>query len=231
MRKVLISSCGIAAAALGAAAISAEPLEMSRTAHDAFSIAAGEGAVAREPSAIEAVRGAQAPPPAREPALARIEPSKSPVDDPNRQAAVPAAEPAKPTLVDDSNVQTAAPAVEPGKPVPADDPNGQAAAPAAEPAKPAPADDPNGQAAAPAVEPAKPVPADDPNGQAAAPAAESAKPVPAVPSSGQAAPANRRDQSALVNQGGRAAADDPDGDADDVPGTVDDDRGTADDPN
>jgi hypothetical protein len=71
MKKVLISSCGIAAATLGAVALSADPLQISGTATN------------------DAVRIAQAAPPA------------DPTVPPAGQTAPPALDPSRPIAFDD----------------------------------------------------------------------------------------------------------------------------------
>jgi hypothetical protein len=68
MGKALVASCGIAAAALGTAALSAEPLNIGGTATDLFG------------NRSNGLRLAQAAPPANEPA------KKALADDPNGQA-------------------------------------------------------------------------------------------------------------------------------------------------
>jgi hypothetical protein len=123
MKEVLVASCGIAAAALGAIALSAEPLKMSRTVTDVFRVDAGEGAGDRKPSEAAGIRIAQAAPPAGQPVPPAVEPGKPSADDRNAQPPE---------------------AAKPGMAAPADDPNGQAA-PADQ--KAGAADDPNGQAA------------------------------------------------------------------------------------
>jgi hypothetical protein len=70
MKKVLLTSCGIAAAALGGVALSAEPLRLGGTVAD-----------------MTVDRMAQAAPPAGQPAPAVVEPGRPPADDPNGQAA------------------------------------------------------------------------------------------------------------------------------------------------
>jgi hypothetical protein len=74
MRKALVSSCGIAAAALGAAALSAEPLKI--VGGKAIDLFGDRSAVQGE---SDAVRLAQAAPPPSEPGKRRA-------DDPNGQA-------------------------------------------------------------------------------------------------------------------------------------------------
>jgi hypothetical protein len=86
MKKVLLASCGIAAATLGGVALSAGPLTIGGTVAGA-SVAAGGGAGDRRPSDMTAARMAQAASPAGEPAPPAVEAGKPPADDPNGQAA------------------------------------------------------------------------------------------------------------------------------------------------
>ena len=82
MRKVLVSSCGIATAALGAVALSAAPLKITGTVTEVF----GDRSVLQ--GATNAGRIAQATPPAAEPGQPPADPNgQAPPTGPTSQAA------------------------------------------------------------------------------------------------------------------------------------------------
>jgi hypothetical protein len=92
MRVALVASCGIAAATVGAVALSAESLKMSIT--------------DRSSSEMTGVRVAQAAPPAGQPGPLAAEPGKPSADEPKGQPSQ-AAEPGKAPPTDRPNGQAA----------------------------------------------------------------------------------------------------------------------------